>query len=171
MCVRTLSLGLRIRPLRERDPALLWVFCCARRSFVTQVQHCRFIVVHGRRLCDGTLLVPVHPHQSANELCSAELNHFIGPSHPQQVTDDNLREPELVLGGALCKLGSDICSIPQRELKYDEMSNVVDSIQAWDVCRLSQAYQISNPSLPSLMTTQPLRGSVFQTGGQNRGRH
>lgn len=70
-------------------------------------------------------------------------------------------KPGLLLWEALCKLGSDIRSFPKSELKYDEMSKVLDSVQAWDVRPLSQAYQISSASLPSLMTTQPLGGSLF----------
>lgn len=49
---------------------------------------------------------------------------------------------------ALCKVGSGIRSFPKSELKYDEMSKVLDSVQAWDVHPLSQAYQISSLSLP-----------------------
>lgn len=54
---------------------------------------------------------------------------------------------------ALCKVGSGIRSFPKSELKYDERSKVLDSIQAWDVRPLSQAYQISFLPLPDDHTT------------------
>lgn len=41
------------------------------------------------------------------------------------------------------------------------MSEVLDSVQAWDVHPLSRAYQISSASLPSLLTTQSIKGLVF----------
>lgn len=71
------------------------------------------------------------------------LGKSLLPPAGQQVTDDE----------ALCKVGSGIRSFPKSELKYDERSKVLDSIQAWDVRPMSQAYQISFLPLPDDHTT------------------
>lgn len=65
---------------------------------------------------------------------------------------------------ALCKVGSGIRSFPKSELKYDEMSKVLDSVQAWDVHPLSQAYQISSLSLPDDHTA----AHCFKQGASTR---
>lgn len=64
----------------------------------------------------------------------------------QQVRDEV--KPGLLVWKALCNVGSDSRCFPKSELKYDRMSKVPDSVQAWDGCPLSRAYQVPNLSLP-----------------------